>query len=78
LYSVQKLLLCGSWSNQEGRQCRVEVSLKLVRIRRSCWKRLSSGSESTIAWVKFAGIVGVLREVEVVLGDAETMLVGVA
>jgi hypothetical protein len=46
--------------NHKGRQCKVSFSLKIVRIKRSCWKRLRLGSASTVACVMFSGMVGFL------------------
>jgi len=47
LCRVQNLLLKGACANHEGRQCSVELSLKLVRTRRSCCTRLSCWLQST-------------------------------
>jgi hypothetical protein len=58
LYRVQKVVLYGACGNHDGRQCSVDVSWKLVRMRRSCWKRLSFGSALTKACVRFGGMGG--------------------
>lgn len=42
--------------NQDGRQVRLLLSGRLVRTRRSCWMRLSSGFASTVVCVRLVGI----------------------
>lgn len=42
--------------NQDRRQVRLMLSVKLVRIRRSCWRRLRRGLASTAACFRLAGM----------------------
>lgn len=57
LWRVQKRDAKGPWVNQVGRQWRVLLSAKLVRMMRSCWRRFSSGVLLTMSWVKLSGII---------------------
>lgn len=50
LCSVQSVPVC--WGNQAGRQWREELSLKLVRRRRSCWRRAGGGVVAGAACVE--------------------------
>jgi hypothetical protein len=64
-------------SNQAGRQWRLELSLKPVRINRSCCKRFTAGLESTSFCIRGAA-KSTSRTGGRGLGDSHFTLVGVS